>query len=306
MSVVAIIAALLLEQWRPLVERKAYHALLARYANWLENTFNAGESRHGRIAWMVAAAPLVLGSLALYYLLLWMHPLFALALNIAALYVTLGFRQFSHYFTDIQLALKAGDIERARSLLEQWRGASGVVRSREEVIRLSIEEALVAAHRHVFGVLLWYLLLPGPSGAILYRLAAYLAVRWKPIGAFGSFAARAFHMLEWPAVRITAAAFALVGDFENTVYCWRTQARTWADPDAGIVLAAGAGAMGVRLGMPVQEVDGMQPRPELGAGEEADGPFLDTTVGMLWRALVLWVAVLAGAALVSAFARAIA
>jgi len=106
-------------------------------------------------------------------------------------------------------------------------------------------------------------------------------------------------------VRLTATAFALVGDFENAVYCWRTQARSWSDPDAGLVLAAGAGAMGVRLGMPVQDVDGVQPRPELGAGEEADGPFLDTTVGMLWRAVVLWVTVLAGAALVSAFARAL-
>ena len=62
---------------------------------------------------------------------------------------------------------------------------------------------------------------------------------------------------------------------------------------------AGAGAMGVHLGMPVQDVDGPQPRPELGVGEEADGPFLDTTVGMLWRALVLWVAVLAGMAVVA-------
>jgi adenosylcobinamide-phosphate synthase len=166
-------------------------------------------------------------------------------------------------------------------------------------VRLSIEEALVAAHRHVFGVLLWYLLLPGPSGAILYRLAAHLAVRWRHLGAFGRFAQQAFHVLEWPAVRLTAAAFALVGDFENAVYCWRTQARTWPDPDAGVVLAAGAGAMGVRLGMPVQDVDGAHPRPELGMGEEADGPLLDTTVGMLWRALVLWVAVLAGAALVA-------
>ena len=303
MSVGAIIAALLLEQWRPLGDRKSVSATLAGWATSLERAFNGGERRHGMVAWLVAVLPPVIVAAVLYWVLSAVSGILALAFDIAVLYLTLGFRQFSHYFTDIQLAIKAGDIERARTLLDQWRGASGVVRSREEVIRLSIEEALVAAHRHVFGVLLWYLILPGPSGAILYRLAAYLAARWKPIGSFGNFAARAFHLLEWPAVRLTAASFALVGDFENAVFAWRTQARTWSDPDTGIVLAAGAGAMGVRLGMPVQEVDGMQPRPELGAGDDADGPFLDTTVGMLWRALVLWVAVLAGAAIVSTITR---
>jgi adenosylcobinamide-phosphate synthase len=167
-----------------------------------------------------------------------------------------------------------------------------VVRTREEVIRLAIEESLLASHRHVFGVLLWFVLLPGPSGAILYRLAAYLAGRWKGMGAFGEFAQRAFQLLEWPAVRLTAASFAVVGDFEDAVYCWRTQARSWFDPNAGVVLAAGAGAMGVRLGMPVQEIDGVVARPEIGLGETADGPFLDSTVGLAWRALVVWVFVL--------------
>jgi adenosylcobinamide-phosphate synthase len=141
-------------------------------------------------------------------------------------------------------------------------------------------------------VLLWFVILPGPSGAILYRLAAYLAGRWKGLAGFGEFAQRAFYLLEWPAVRLTAASFAVVGDFEDAVYCWRTQARSWPDPNEGVVLAAGAGAMGVRLGMPIQEMDGVVPRPELGVGEPADGPFLDSTVGLLWRALVVWVFVL--------------
>ena len=289
MSVLAIIAALVIEQWRPLGERKAVQGTLAAWAAWLEQSFNGGERRHGMVAWLVAVLPPVLLAYALHAVLYSVHPLLALAFNVAVLYLTLGFRQFSHYFTDIQLAIKAGDLERARALLEQWRGASGVVRTREEVVRLTIEEALLASHRHVFGVLLWYLLLPGPAGAVLYRLAAYFAWRWKDLGGFGRFAERAFYVLEWPAVRLTAAAFAVVGDFEDAVYCWRTQARSWFDPNAGIVLAAGAGAMGVRLGMPVQEVDGMLPRPELGVGEQAEGPFLDSTVGLLWRAVVVWV-----------------
>ncbi len=290
MSVIAIIAALLLEQWRPLGERKAYHALLTHWANWLENTFNAGESRHGRIAWLVAAAPLVLGSLVLYYVLAWMHPLFALALNVAALYVTLGFRQFSHSFTAIQAALKAEDLDRARELIGTWRGESAQHRTKEEIVRLSIEEALAASHHHVFAVLFWFMVLPGPSGAILYRLAGFLARRWKGQGAFGAFAARVEEVLEWPAVRLTAIAFAIVGDFEDAIYCWRTQAASWKEPGLGIVLAAGAGAMGVRLGMPLAEADGtVEPRSDLGVGDVAEVAFLDSTVGLLWRSLVVWV-----------------
>jgi len=292
MSVLAILAALLLEQWRPLDSRASVQPLLAAWAGWLERAFNGGERRHGMVAWLVAVLPPVAAGILVHQLLASIHFLLALAFNIAVLYLTLGFRQFSHHFTELQLAVKSGDIERARILLEEWRGASGVVRTREEVIRLAIEEALISSQRHVFGVIFWYVLLPGPSGAILYRLASYLRVRWKDLGGFGRFAERALALIEWPAVRLTAASFAVVGDFEDAIYCWRTQARAWTEPNEGVVLAAGAGAMGLRLGMPVQEVEGMQPRPELGVGEPADGPFLDSTVGLVWRALVLWVFVL--------------
>ena len=292
MGVIAITVALLIEQWRPLGERKELQSALNAWLGWLEQTFNAGEERHGIIAWLVAVLPPFLAAIALNAALYAVHPFLAFLFHVGVLYLTLGFRQFSHHFTQLQLAIKSGDIDRARALLDEYRGASGVVRTREEVIRLAIEEALLAAHRHVFGVILWYMLLPGPSGAILYRLAAVLAARWRGLGGFGLFAQRAFRWLEWPSARLTAASFAVVGDFEDAVYCWRTQARNWPEPEAGIVLAAGAGAMGVRLGMPVHEIDGMVPRVELGVGEPADGPFLDSAVGLLWRALVVWVAVL--------------
>jgi cobalamin biosynthesis protein CobD/CbiB len=293
MGVVAIVAALVIEQWRPLGAWKNVHTALAAWGAGLERAFNGGERRHGLVAWLVAVAPTAAAAGVQHALLAGASPLLALAFDVAVLYLTLGFRQFSHYFTDIQLAVKSGDLDRARELLAAWRGATGVLYTREEVIRLSIEEALLASHRHVFGVLLWYLVLPGPSGAVLYRLAAYLGGRWKGLGAFGEFARRALRVLEWPAVRLTGAAFAVVGDFEDAVYCWRTQAAGWPDPEAGIVLAAGAGAMGVRLGMPVQDVEGAEPRPDLGVGDAADAPFLDSTVGLLWRAVVLWIVLLA-------------
>jgi adenosylcobinamide-phosphate synthase len=292
MSAIAVIVALILEQWRPLGRSRAYAQALDAWAGWLERSFNAGESRHGMIAWLVAVLPPVAAGVLLYALLLWASPLLALAFNIAALYCTLGFRQFSHYFTDLQLAIRAGDVDRARQLIGEWRGEPAPHLSREEVIRLAIEEALAASHRHVFGVLFWFVLLPGPSGAILYRLAVFLRRRWQRLGAFGAFAESAGRALEWPAVRVTAASFAVVGDFEDAIYCWRTQAGAWPDPEAGVVLAAGAGALGVRLGMPLTALDGVEVRPELGVGETADAPFLDGVVGLLWRALVVWLFVL--------------
>ncbi len=292
MAVIAIVAALLLEQWQPLGDRKAWLALLSNCASWLETSFNAGEMRHGTIAWLIAVLPPVLGAIALHNFLDWVNPLLALAFNIAALYLTLGFRQFSHYFTDVQAAIREGDLDRARAALGAWRGEPATHCSREEVIRLAIEEALTASHRHVFGVLFWFVLLPGPGGAILYRLAMFLRNRWARLGAFGRTAEQVYTVLEWPAARLTAAAFAVVGDFEDAAYCWRTQARAWPDRQMGVVLAAGAGALGVRLGMPLNEPGGVEARPDLGVGELADSPFLDSAVGLLWRALVLWVFIL--------------
>jgi adenosylcobinamide-phosphate synthase len=301
MSLVAIVLALIVEQWRSVGALKTYSDLLARWAAWLEHSFNGGEPRHGTIAWLLAVLPVLAVAIAVYYLLLAASPLLALAFNVGALYLTLGFRQFSHYFSDLQLAIRAGEVDRARELIGAWRGEPAQHRSREEVIRLAIEEALVGSHRHVFGVLFWFMLLPGPSGAILYRLALYLHRRWQGSGAFGRFAERVVRVLEWPAVRLTAASFAVVGDFEDAVYCWRTQARDWSDPDAGVVLAAGAGALGVRLGMPLTAIEGVEVRPELGLGEYPDSPTLDSVVGLVWRALVLWVFVLVVLTLVGAF-----
>src|SRR5690348_8997652 len=106
MGVFAIIAALLIEQWRPLVERRNVQAAVGAWAAWLEHTFNGGEERHGLVAWLVAVLPLVIAAVALNAALYAVHPVLAFVFQIAVLYLTLGFRQFSHHFTELQLAVK--------------------------------------------------------------------------------------------------------------------------------------------------------------------------------------------------------
>jgi len=233
----------------------------------------------------------------LYYVLYAFSPLLAWGLNVAALYLTMGFRQFSHHYTEIQLALRQGDLPQARAVLGEWQGRSAEGLGSEDIARLSIEQALAASHRHVFAVLLWFVLLPGPCGAVLYRLAAVIDERWagrnavEP-GDFFTFSRLVFGMIDWLPLRVTAFAFAIVGDFEDAIHCWRTQAGLWPDRDLGIVLSSGAGALGVQLGMPVLDGSEVTDRAALGTGDAADADFMQSAVGLVWRATVLWMLLL--------------
>ena len=297
MSLLSLIAVFLIEQLQPLDYRRIVAEPLGAWADFIESRFNAGAFRHGVLAWCLAVllpVALVGGVYAALYAL---NPLFGLLLNIGVLYLTMGFRQFSHHYTEIQLALRLGDIERARQLLEEWLGHSAYKLDSTDIARLAIEGALAASHRHVFAVLLWFVLLPGPCGALLYRLSLIVRERWGQVSVeadkgFATFALQSFSIIEWLPVRVTASAFAVVGDFEDAAYCWRTQAAEWPDRDLGIVLAAGAGALGVQLGRPVVEGVEISDRAELGLGDPADVDFMQSAVGLVWRATVVWLLLL--------------
>jgi adenosylcobinamide-phosphate synthase len=313
MSLFALIAALLLEQLQPLSSRKYLHGWLSGYIDFFQQHFNTGQHKHGKIAWLLAVLPLLASAAALYWLLCSVHPLLAWAFNVLVLYLTMGFRQFSHYFTGIHQALRGDNLDEARMLLTKWRGIPSYELNAEEVARITIEEALIASHRNVFGVIVWFVLfsavgLGGAAGALLYRLGQFLRKRWCDegaateqddfsfdgwgVGGFGDFARQAFYVLEWLPIRMTAMTFAIVGDFEDTAYCWRTQAASWPDREAGILLASGAGALGVRLGMPIPQGGMPLDRPELGVGDDADTDFMQSTIGLVWRSVVFWMILL--------------
>ncbi|MEO8157178.1 MAG: CobD/CbiB family protein [Betaproteobacteria bacterium] len=298
MSFLSILVTLLIEQARPLTPRNAAHRGFVRYVNSLGNHFNAGEREQGTVAWLLAVLPWVLVTVAIHYFLRDISVAAAWIWNVAVLYLTMGFRQFSHALTEIVESLRAGDLDRARELLTEFRGESAAEYSGNEIAKVAIEEGLINSHRHVFGVIFWFLILPGPSGALLYRLAGLLEQKWgsrseQDYGDFGKFAQKMFHLLDWIPVRLTAMSFAIAGDFEDAVYCWRAQAATWLDPEQGVVLASGAGALGVRLGETLHHHGTVNFRPELGLGDEADVNTMTSAVGMIWRALVIWMFILA-------------
>lgn len=298
MSFLSILFTLLIEQVRPLPPRNAVYRGYLRYVHSLGNHFNAGGHDQGMVAWLLAVVPWVLLSMAIHYFLRDISIAAAWIWNVAVLYLTMGFRQFSHAVTEIVEALRIGDLDRGRALLTEWRGESTAEYNSTELAKVAIEQGLIDSHRHVFGVIFWFLVLPGPGGAVLYRLAGLLEQKWgtrsqQEYGDFGKFAQKVFHCIDWIPVRLTAMSFAIAGDFEDAVYCWRSQATGWMDAEQGVVLASGAGALGVRLGETLHQHGTVSFRPDLGLGDDADVNTMTSAVGMIWRALVIWMFILA-------------
>jgi adenosylcobinamide-phosphate synthase len=320
MSFVAVLLALLLEQLKPLPRDNTVHDWLVAWVRWTGRNFDAGRPHHTWVVWCVSVLlpPLLIG--ALYLLVSRWSLLLALAFDVALLYLTIGFRQFSHFFTGIREALDRNDESAARQQLGDWLHLDTSELPRTELLRHVLEHGLLAAHRHVFGVFFWFVVLSavglGPMGAVLYRMAEfssrYWAYRHRTLDAPANdglleLSRRLFVLIDHVPARLTAFGFAVVGNFEEAVNGWRRDATLWQHPNEGIILAAAAGAMGVQLGGAAAQ--GVTPdrsktfsgaaAPELAdaVGSTTGLPpqigHLQSVVGLVWRSVVLWMLLVA-------------
>ncbi|WP_312519983.1 CobD/CbiB family protein [Massilia sp.] len=309
MTFFSILCALLIEQLKPLRADNQVYTGIKGLAVRIEKWFNAGEQKNGRMGWILMMLALMVPTWLVHWVFMHYNLVFlAFAWNVLIVYLTLGFRHYSHYFTSIQFALNAGDEAHARTLLAEWARIDTVGMDSSEITRIAVEKSLITTHRNVFGVFFWFLMPLGPAGAVMYRVSEYLARAWNEPDhmrneAFGQFAERAFYWIDWVPVRLTAVAFAVVGNFEDAIYAWRNFASRWADEARGIILSAGGGAMGVRLGTPNENapqllpadaatVDLSESEADVMPGEEPNVRALQSTVGLVWRALILWMILL--------------
>jgi len=324
MSFFAILCALLIEQVRPLAYHNPVYGGVLAWTRWTSRNFDAGKPNHGWVAWSLAVfVPTVLSLAVHWALVLTLGLPFAVLWSIAILYVTLGFRQFSHHFTGIRDALDEGDEPLARSLLARWQHVDAVNLPRSEIVRHVIEYSVIAAHRHVFGVLAWFSILAavgfGPAGAVFYRMSEFVARYWAHKNGASTqpssiwvqqAAARAWELIDWLPARITALGFAVVGSFEEAIDCWRNDARRFPNGNDGVILAATSGAVNVRLGggalrpVPVADplpsaqagdsfADGQVPDSGSTPGREPEPAHLRSVVGLVWRSVVMWMVLLA-------------
>lgn len=258
--------ALAWEWMAPLFRPSQAERLFDRYADWVHDHFNAGTQGHGWLAWLAAVlapALLVAGLGAGLGELAW--PL-ALAWSAAVLYQCLGFRQPFQSAQQYAERFAAGDAARAEELAAGLGVAGGGAAFRPvltALFRLGLARLV--------GVLFWFVVL-GPFGAVVYALTLRLAERWSGEDDFHAVVARIRPVLDWLPARLLAFSFAIVGNFEDALVGWRSREADAEGGHAGVE-AAGLGALG--LG----RVD-----PEVGV--------IGPVAALFNRVIVLWLGVL--------------
>jgi adenosylcobinamide-phosphate synthase len=164
-----------------------------------------------------------------------------------------------------------------------------------DVARATLESILENGCDAVFGALLWFAI-AGAPGVVVYRLANTLDAMWGYRSAryrmFGWAAARCDDLLNWVPARLTALTYAVLGRRREALQAWRTLGDGWDGPNAGTVMAAGAGALGVRLGGTARYHGSVRERRVLGFGREPTAADIQRALRLVTTGAWLWIAVI--------------
>jgi len=286
----AMVAAVLLDAW--LGEPRRFHPLVwfGRLVRRVESHRYADRRWAGVLAWCLVVLPIV----TLVCLSVMAAPWLRFTVDVVVLYLAIGLRSLGEHAIPVAHALHEGDLDTARLAVGRMVSRDTEALDAPHVAAAASESVLENGNDAVFGALFWFALLGAP-GAVLYRLANTLDAMWgyrtPRYERFGWMAARMDDVLNFLPARLTALSYVLLGDAQRAWRCWHSQAPAWDSPNAGPVMAAGAGALGVQLGGAAPYDGVWEPRPALGEGAAPDADTIVRALRLVRRGVVLWLVV---------------
>ena len=213
-------------------------------------------------------------------------PVWTAAVTATATFVALGGTSLARTGVDMARRLEAGDVDGARALVPSLCGRdpasldeSGIARATIESVAENTSDAQVAP--------LWWGAVAGVPGLLVYRgantLDAMIGHRSSRYGRFGWAAARFDDLLNYLPARATGVLAVLCapvvgGSSAESFATWRRDASRHPSPNAGVVEAAFAGALGVTLGGPTQYAHRLEIRPTLGTGRSPESADVERSV----------------------------
>lgn len=281
---VAALCALLLDYI--LGEPKRFHPLIGfgKLVLFLETRMNnKGQNPFfvGVLAWTLAVVPIVFGIILIQQ---FMSPFVTFLFSIFWGWLAIGWRSLEEHGLAVSRAFHDNDLEQARLSTSYLVSRDTSELNESELSRATIESVLENGGDAVFSAVFWLCLLGAP-GVVLYRLSNTLDAMWgyrnNRFEYFGKFTARVDDVFNYIPARLCALLYALCGNTEKAFTAWKTQASSWYSPNAGVVMATGAGALDLRLGGSALYDGELKERPNLGNGKEAQASDIQRSVTLL-------------------------
>ncbi|WP_210396230.1 adenosylcobinamide-phosphate synthase CbiB [Motiliproteus sediminis] len=300
-SLLILVFALMLDallgeprRWHPLVGFGRLAAALEQALYGSRPTTPVQMRAKGVAALVIAIAPLSI----LACLITWLPG--GWLFELIGLYLCLGRHSLRQHLLAVATPLAEGDLERARSHLGRIVSRDTDSLDQTGIAAAAVESALENGHDALFATLFWFLL-AGLPGALLHRLANTLDAMWgyrnERYREFGWAAARLDDLLGWIPARVTALGYAACGATAVALHAWRTQAEAHDSPNAGPVMAAGAGALEVRVGGDNLYQGRLRRRPRFGFGATVSHIDIQRALNLIDRTLLLWLLVVLALAL---------
>ncbi len=286
--------ALLMDKW--LGEPRRWHPVVGfgYLASALERTLNLSPGKgvwRGLLATLTLVTPVLVTAFMLESRV--PQPVW-LVMEVLVLWSALSLRGLAEHGKAVVDALDQTDLPLARERVGRIVSRNTRVLDEPGVAAAATESVLENGADAVFASLFWYLV-GGVPGVLLHRMVNTLDAMWgyrnDRFLYFGRAAARLDDLLNWIPARLTAATYAVLGNSPQAWRCWRTQARKWDSPNAGPVMSAGAGALGVTLGGAAPYGDAIRQRPILGSGPAPDARAIEASIRLVRRGAWLWVVV---------------
>lgn len=311
MSSLSIIAALVADRVCGEVPRAHPLVVFGRAAQWVEQSVrrpdkpSTAESvastspesssrlrKLGLRAWCLLVIP---PTISLWVLQRGLGDTGGMLLGIVVLYFCVGGRSLAEHARAVARPLCSGDLAAAREQLARIVSRDTADLDAPSVTKATMESVLENGSDAVLAPIFWFVV-AGAPGALCYRLSNTLDAMWGYRNPryldFGRAAARIDDALNWLPARCCALSYALVGDRLAALRCWRSQAALCDSPNAGPVMAAGAGALGVELGGAARYDGVIHPRPVLGEGRAVTPADIGRALQLVQWATGLWIAVI--------------
>lgn len=205
------------------------------------------------------------------------------------LYLCLGHRSLNEHAIAVTEPLLSKDLVTARKKLSYIVSRDTHALQESEIAKGVLESVLENGSDAVIASLFWFTVF-GPLGAVAHRVINTLDAMWgyrsPRYQDFGTASARLDDLVNWIPARICALGYALFGDTRSAILCWLTQAKRHDSPNAGPVMAAGAGALGLVLGGNTQYQGRLRQRPVLGCGRVPQASDIERALKLLRRCTI--------------------